>query len=139
LPCNYYGVLTMIDRGQAAVNKVFKLWTCPVCCHYNNHSTTSCSKCFSFRNDFLSNNDLRILQVLLANQKGLTRSDICHRAAIAWTTVYDSLVRLMRRHFVENKRIKIITGKGRPRVFYFPLVDEISKNFPELVGVEWKK
>lgn len=67
--------------------------------------------------------EYRIFIILFSNQKGLNRDTISKRLNIPRTTVYDNLVKLMKRKIniipYINKYLKHNNKKGRPETIFF--------------------
>lgn len=74
--------------------------------------------------DVINSTDKHLIKVL--TDKGpLTRNQLMHATKIARSTIYDSLLRLMLKKFV-NKYSEKPQGPGRPKVFFQIRKDEPS-------------
>lgn len=72
----------------------------------------------------LLENDLRVLEALRCTGSA-TRSELIVRCDLPRTTVYDSLVRLEHKGFVERYR-EPRTIPGRPKIFFILSVSALS-------------
>lgn len=65
----------------------------------------------------LDQNEKRIIKTLLRTKKPINRTQICNKCELAWTTAYDTLIRLMQKGLV--KRTEVNDGKkGRNITLY---------------------